>query len=243
MPEVAAKRADDFDFIKPFRYLFDNPNAGMNLLFACLAMLIPIVGSIVQMGWYGRIVRALARQETPEIPALDFNLFVEYLKEGLLPFAISFVIVLPFTFLVIFLAIACFAMIPWFAHGGDQVQPFLLFTLVGVGGMVLLAFMLLICIITNAALTRAYLTADWGKAMEFGKIFSYARATWRSVVTAWVVYLPVSILLMVVGMLAFYLGIYPASVIMSLAWLHFMWQIYERYLAAGGEAIPCSKGL
>jgi hypothetical protein len=56
-------------------------------------------------------------------------------------------------------------------------------------------------------------------------------------VIAWVVYLPASILLMVVGMMALYLGVYPASVIMSVAWLHFMWQIYERYLAGGGEAI------
>jgi hypothetical protein len=238
MAEAPSIKPPDFDFIKPFRYLFDNPNAGMNLLFACLMMLIPIVGPIVLMGWYGRIVRALARHETPSIPALDFNLFVEYLKEGLLPFVVSFIIILPFIFLAFFVAIGAAVLIPSFAHGPEQMQPFLFLSLAAVGGMALLGFMLFLSVFTNAAMTRAYLSGDWGKTLEFGEIFSYAKATWRSVIITWVVYLPASILLMIVGMLALYLGIYPASVIMSLAWLHFMWQIYQRYLAEGGEAMP-----
>jgi hypothetical protein len=238
MTEASKDPIHDFDYIKPFRYLFDNPNVGMNLLFACIMMLIPFVGPIVLMGWYGRIVRALAKNQTPSIPALDFNLFVEYLKEGLLPFVVSFIIMFPFIILIFFIVFSVMFSIPLFVQEPEQMRPFLIFTLAAVGGLALLFFILLLTLVSNAALTRAYLTSDWGQTLEFRKIFSYAKATWRSVVTAWVVYLPAAILLMVVGMLALYLGIYPASVIMSVAWLHFMWQIYQRHLAAGGEPIP-----
>lgn len=238
MAEPVQTKIPNFDYITPFRYLFDNPNAGMNLLFACILMLIPFVGPIVLMGWYGRVLRALAKNEIPSVPRLDFNFFVEYLKEGLPAFVISFIIILPFTLFIFFLVFGCIAMIPLFARDPDQIQPFLIFSLVAVAGMGLLILMLLLSIFSNAALTRAYLTCDWSRSFEFGKILSYARATWRSVVITWVVYLPAFLLLMIVGVMALYLGIYPASVIMSVAWLHLSWQIYQRYLSAGGEPIP-----
>jgi hypothetical protein len=238
MAQESENKNTSFDYIQPFRYLFDNPKAGMNLLFACILMLIPIVGPIVSMGWYGRVLRALVKHETPAVPELDFNQFVEYLKEGAIAFVISLLIVLPITFIILFVVFGGIAMISLFTHEPEQMQPFLIVTFIGIGGVVLLGFMLLISIFSSAALTRAYLTLDWGQAMDFRKIISYAKATWRSVVTAWVVYLPASILLMIVGMLALYLGLYPASVIMSVAWIHFMYQIYERYLASGGEPIP-----
>jgi uncharacterized protein DUF4013 len=237
MADLSKNQIPDFDFIKPFRYLFDNPHGGMNLLFACILMLIPLIGPVVLMGWYGRVLRALAKHDTPVVPALDFNQFVEYLKEGVVAFVVSLIIILPFTLFIFFVVFGGIAMVPLFTQEPEQMRPFLILTAVGVGGVVLLFFMLLLAIFSSAALTRAYLTVDWGKALEFRKIFSYAKATWRSVVIAWVVYLPASLLLMVVGMMALYLGVYPASVIMSVAWLHFMWQIYERYLAGGGEAI------
>ena len=45
-------------------------------------------------------------------------------------------------------------------------------------------------------------------------------------------------LLSFAGMLACYVGLYPAMVIQSLAQQHYVVQLYRQYLDEGGEPIP-----
>jgi hypothetical protein len=42
---------------------------------------------------------------------------------------------------------------------------------------------------------------------------------------------------MVAGAIVLYIGMYPAMVIINLAWVYLAWEIYERYLSEGGETI------
>lgn len=238
MNQGVDQKTPGFDFVTPFRYLFDNPDAGMNLLLASVSMLIPVVGPIVLLGWQGRILRALTLGKKPEVPRFDFNQFVEYLKEGLLPFVINLLIVLPIVLVGIILAVLGAMGITFLTGQSRPPESFLIASFVMAGGLLFFVLILVISIFTLSGMTRAFLTCDWGQTFEIGKIISYAKATWKSVLVVMLVLIPASFLILVVGMLALYVGIYPASILLNLAGIHLMGQIYRRYLEGGGEAIP-----
>ncbi|MGH7829374.1 MAG: hypothetical protein ACREP8_04285 [Candidatus Binatia bacterium] len=82
------------------------------------------------------------------------------------------------------------------------------------------------------------MTEYFGKSLQIGRILSYAKATCFSVMKVWLVYLPITFLLTLAGMIALYVGIFPAMVISNAAWIYMMWAIYEIYRAQGGESVP-----
>lgn len=230
------------ELMQGFRFLFQYPNAGMNLLFASLLNLIPFVGPIVLMGWQMKIFQRLVQKNPLPIPRFDFSDFVFYLGKGVIPFVVVLIVLIPFTFVLTFL-IGMMAIA--FSLVAQQGMPGEFIAILAVLGSLVVFFLgfLPLSVFATAAMTRAYLSENFSQSFEIGKIFNYAKATWRTVLWAYVIYLPISFALMIAGMLALYVGLYPAMVIMNLAWLHIMWQIYENYLAQGGEPIPLPEKL
>jgi hypothetical protein len=62
--------------------------------------------------------------------------------------------------------------------------------------------------------------------------------TWLVVLGTSIVFGLLAFLMMLVGFIACYVGAFVASAIVQLGALHLRWQIYERFVARGGEAIP-----
>ncbi len=195
-----------FQFIKAFRLLFDNPDWGKNLLFATLCMFIPLVGPIVLLGWQTRVLRAVVRKDKRAVPAFDFNEFVEYLKEGLIPFIVSFLIMLPIAFLVGIIGIIAAIVVPALAQSGQTMSSELGAPLILIGVVVGAVFMFVFGVIMNAMMTRAMLTEDLGEALKFGDAMTYAKMTWKSVLVVMLVFVPLSIVIMLLGMIALYVG-------------------------------------
>jgi hypothetical protein len=107
----------------------------------------------------------------------------------------------------------------------------------GVLGLLALAVMLSVGAVLNAAQTRAELTENFSEALSFGKLMAYTKATfWRVLVkNFWFMFVAIGIIL--VGMMACYIGIYPAAIVLQIASVHLRFQIYDDYLARGGEPI------
>lgn len=237
-----ARRVMQMEYLKAFRFLFDDPNWGMNLLLGSVLMLIPIVGPIVFMGWQLRIMQHLVKGEASPIPRFDFSDFGFYLGKGVIPFVVSLLVMLPFFFIIFILIFGSI-----FGIGAMTAQhlPGEYIAVIGV-----LAFVMVfalgffpMAVFGIAALTRAYLTEDFGPAMNLSKIMQYAGAVWKRVLIAYLIFLPLSFVLMFVGMAALYVGMYPAMVIMNLAWVYITWEIYQLYLQEGGEPIPMKDPL
>jgi uncharacterized protein DUF4013 len=225
------------EYLEGFRILFKDPNWGINLLIGSVYMLIPILGPIVMMGWQMELFQRLCRRHPHPIPKQDFGDLPYYLGRGVIPFVVSLIICIPLVFVMVALIFSFIFGIGLLASQRVMTGPFIFLGFLG--GGVTLFFLVMVPTITlaNAALTRAYLTEDIGKAFELKKIFAYAQVTWKKILLAYLIYLPLTVVLMIAGMIALYVGMYPAMVIMNVAWLYIAWQIYENYLAEGGEAI------
>ncbi|HEX5035113.1 MAG TPA: hypothetical protein VFW62_11600, partial [bacterium] len=93
-------------FIQAFRFLFDQPNALINILLAAVMQIIPIVGGIVLMGWYCEIIQRLIKRHPSPIPKLDFGDFVYWLGRGVVPFLVVFLLTLPLTLVIMVVVFA-----------------------------------------------------------------------------------------------------------------------------------------
>lgn len=238
----ASPRVQSLDYFQAFRYFFEDPNWGMNLLLGSVLMLIPIVGPIVLMGWQLRTMQHLVKGQSQPIPRFDFSDFGFYLGKGIIPFVVSLLVMLPIMFLIFLLIFgSIFGIGAMASQGlpGEFVAVMVLISIVVilVGGFFPLA------LFGVAALTRAYLTEDFSEAFQIGKWTQYALANWKRVLIAFLIFTPLSFILFFIGMLALYVGMYPAAVIMNFAWVFITWQIYELYLQEGGEPIPLKDPL
>ena len=97
--------------------------------------------------------------------------------------------------------------------------------------------MLLWLVLSNAAITRAELTGDLSKSFALGEIWSYAGKTWKRVLVSAIVMSFVAMGLLVVGLLACFVGLFVTTSIQMLAGMHLRWQIYNEYLLEGGTPI------
>ena len=239
-PSTASPAKTGIDYFAGFSFLFRYPNWGVNLLMGGLFTLIPIVGPLVLIGWYCEVFQRLVLRHPNPLPKLDFNDFVHLLGRGVVPFVVALVITLPLVLLIMVFFFAIAFIVTFFFGNNPQAanQPGTVIMMVGGGILVFMAIMVPMVVITNAALTRAYMTENFGQAFDIKRVLAYAKRTWKYVLLAYLVYLPVSILGALVGMMALYFGIFFVSFILNLAWIYMAWQIYEVYLSEGGEPIP-----
>jgi hypothetical protein len=96
-------------------------------------------------------------------------------------------------------------------------------------------------VLVNAAQTRAELTEDIGASLKLGAIWSYSRATWGKVMIKNITFGFLATGMILLGMLACYIGLYPVAVIIQLAGVHLRWQVYHWYIDRGGQAIPVAE--
>lgn len=222
------------------RWVFSDSDWTKSVLFACVFILIPIVGPIALAGWMCEIHQRLVRGHPRPMPKLDFADFVHYLSRGIYPFVVQLILTLPIALVMYGLVFAAgmFLMVVA-SHGGG---PSVALIAVGAGvGLVALVGSLVVAVLLNAARTRAELTEDIGQALSFGEMMRYSRATWAVVVWKTIAFGFVSLGLFLCGGLLLCVGIYLAAVVIQLAACSLRFQIYRDYLRRGGAPIALKE--
>src|SRR5947209_5698807 len=85
------KPIDKIEHMRMFKYVFENPNWLMNILLAGLCMIIPIIGSLIVLGYQFEAVAVLLSTQGARYPDFTFNRFAEYLVRGLWPFLVQLI--------------------------------------------------------------------------------------------------------------------------------------------------------
>ncbi|HEY6559713.1 MAG TPA: DUF4013 domain-containing protein [Polyangiaceae bacterium] len=218
------------------KFAFESPDWKTNLLFAMVLSLIPIAGPLALSGWMAETHQRLVRRHPQPMPKFDFGDFVHYLGRGVPVFLVGLVAALPIGigFGVVIVAAALAGVL---AGAGTQVDSLVMIAVWIAAGFCSLVCWLVMSVLLNAAQTRAELTEDFGQALNLGKVWAYARATWATVLVKNLIFALVAFGILVIGMLLCYIGLYPAIAVIQMAAAHLRWQIYEHYLREGGEPI------
>jgi hypothetical protein len=222
--------------IAAVKFVFSSGDWKSNVLFGLVLNLIPIAGPIALCGWLAEMNQRLVRRHPEPLPKFDFADFVHYLTRGVMVFLVSLVVSLPIGFAIaLVVGVAVFGGV--LAGAGTDGEPLVIFGVWALAGLTSVVVWLVLSVFMNAAQTRVELTEDFGQALNLGKVWDYARATWATVLVKNIVFGLVAFGLILAGMLLCYVGIYPAIAVIQIAAAHLRWQVYEQYLRAGGEPI------
>lgn len=225
---------------------FRSPKWMPNLLLGGLCMLIPIVGPMVVIGWhsaahFGR--RGAVDYEN--YPAFNFDHFSKHLERGVWPFLVNLaasVVMVPLMWVLMVVPMGLgIAGMAAMEEQGTKEPPVLL--IIGFSLVMFLAYMACFAVfmlVVKPLMIRAAMTQDFAAAFNFKFMREFTRHTWLQQIAGALFLMVAGLVLMMAGMLVFCVGMYAAISLTMFTMWHLDRQLYDLYLARGGEPVPVS---
>ena len=181
----AGPREGTFDFVKPFTFVFEDPNWLRKVLIGGLFYLLSflIVGLFFIAGYVARLVRNVANGVQHPLPEWDD--LGEYFAEGLKLAAVAIIYCVPIVAVVIALGVPGALM-----SGADSdVARNFGGGLMGCAWCLMIPFSLLLAAVMPVAYLRTVMTGRIGAAFEFGEIWDFIRTNFANYLLAIVVHI------------------------------------------------------
>ena len=223
---------------------FKSPKWGSNLMLGAVTILIPLVGPIVLSGWHVSAFWARGNREDPAgIPPYDFQYFGKYLERGLWPFLVAMVasLVLVPVMMCLILPLGFFmgVMDSRQGHGPSGLFIAVLIGIFCLQILLSLAYQILV----TPLMVRATITQDFKSAFNLRFLKSFLSLTWKELLASMLFMFGVGLCLMILAVVTCYIGAIAAAPVAFFSWHHLQKQLYQLYLARGGEAVPLSPKL
>jgi hypothetical protein len=232
----ASSQGIGMHYQQAYRYIFASPNWTMNVLFATLAVFIPVAGQMVMMGYLFEVIEHFHNRhktpgpETDHYPDFDTNKLMTYLMRGMAPFAAWFAFLFP-----VGLVSSCMWII------GNIIAAASGSTMVGL--VVYLLLVVVIVVLTVIAKTlllpvylRAGFTGDFVSSFSTPVIKDFLSRVGRETALAQLVVVG-STIASLVTLCAFVVGFYAATAVVFMAAHYLDYELYELYLERGGAPI------
>lgn len=173
-----------YDVLRPFTYVFDDPNWVPKILIGGLFILasIVLIGIFFVLGYVARLTRNVIAEVAVPLPEWDD--IGDFFAEGVRLFLIGVVYCLPI------LGLCFFFMIPMVISGNAHSEAIRAIA-TGVGMMfwcLMMPISLALAVWLPAALLMAVVRQDFGAAFEFGRIAQFIRANIANYLIAVVIY-------------------------------------------------------
>jgi hypothetical protein len=231
-------------YFQSYRFIFENPGWFMTVVWGFLCMLstqlIPLVGQMVFAGYECEVLETLHRTGGARYPAFDINRFADYLVRSIPPLLVNLLISLPFAILfgVAYVGGIVATLVAAESNASENVS-LLAVTLIGVSTVfLLLTLMFLWMFVITPFSLRACLSQDFAGSLNFRWALDVYRKTWLETTLAIQFFLVTMFIFSIFGFLALCIGSFAAFVIVCLSETHLYYQLYQVFLARGGEAIP-----
>lgn len=230
-------------FVEAFTWMFESPIWLKQTAIGAVALNfplfpLPILAQIVALGYLFGCLEDELRQ--PRFGYADFDLkrFSEYLIRGVFPWLVNFIMTIvgiPLALMVFFpTMMAGVGMI----NTRDELWMLLGFVVIGIGYLVYIALILIVSVAPIPLMLRVGITKNVKDMFEIRWALSFFRKVWwELLITGLVLYLAM-VPLLIMGLLACVIGLW-----FVMTWLYFvgfrlLLQLYEIFLARGGEPIP-----
>jgi hypothetical protein len=223
-------------------YVFERQDWATSLLLLTVALLVPLVGPVVAFGYQAALVEHLARSGDRNWPPFDLSRLADYLQRGLRVFVVSLlvsVVVTPLAMVVLF-AGNLTALLLY-----DRESPL---AIVFVGIVVVVEAVAFLAVVYGGmALAtplwlRAALDPDLAGAFDAGFVRDFLGRVWKPLLLSHAFMLAVSSLLFLAGVLACFVGVFPAMALLLLVQAHVYAQLYRLHLERGGRPAGGATG-
>ena len=216
-------------------YVFEQPSWPTTVLFLTAALFVPLMGPVVAFGYQAVLVEHLARGDDRGWPPFELDRLSDYLQRGLRVFLVSLVVS------VVVTPLAMAVLVVGHAAALLAYDPEVPLTLAVVGCAVLFEAVAFLAVVYGGlALTtplwlRAALDSDLGAAFDVGFVRDFLARAWKPLLLSHAFMLAVSSALFLVGLLACFVGVFPAMALMLLVQAHVYAQLYRLYRDRGGR--------
>jgi len=224
-------------YVDSLKYIFAHPEWLKNLLVFFVFTLIPVVNTVIYYGYMFEIVEHRHRRLAGPYPTFEVRRFGAYMARGIwcyLLFNAWLTLVIPvFQILwngTIFGSMAAVQSGEWGAIGAAIVVPLVI---IGV-----LLYLLVLDVVFWPWFLRAGLSQDVSIMANFRWMVHYYRTMWLESTLASLFVLFATMGLSLVGCAAMCVGFLVVGSVMAMVQAHLYCQLYELYLARGGEPIP-----
>jgi len=224
---------------------FKSPAWVKNCLLGGVCVLIPVIGQLVLSGWLITGLWARGNDDNPAtFPRFEFENFGKYLERGLWPFLVSLVasfLLVPFIMAMVFGSLFMSGAFSQHTHHGNpETFPFLLMIVMFVVEPILIIGFNFLLI---PLMLRATITQDFKASFDFGFMKNFLSLVWKEMVGTCLFLMVLGIGMMIVTIITCYIGLFFAAPVVSYAWHHLQKQLYQAYLARGGQPVPLSAKL
>lgn len=219
-------------------YVFERPGWPASVGLLAVAVLVPLVGPLLAMGYQSVLVEHLVRHGERDWPAVDLGRVTDYLHRGLRLFLVSLVVSVVVTPLAMAVLVGghLAALLIW-----DR-ESALAIALVGCVVILEAVAFLAVMYAGIAAITpmwvRAALDSDLAGIFDLGFSRDFLARTWKPLLLSHAWMLGASTLFFLAGMLACFVGVFPAAALIMLLQAHVYAQLYLLYRERGGRALP-----
>ncbi len=221
--------------MRSVKYILENPKWWVVILIGLLCILVPIVGTIVFMGYLATSLMQHHKTKKDPLIDFDFNLLGDYLKTGIWPFLAMLIpgLIYGLLFGLFFFGTIGLSIATKKPEGIALFAPFL--SLINFPIIILLHFILVPCVI-GGALGQSLKAAF---ARDF--IFDFIKKMWAETLISLLFLWAVSFAAAIAGLLLCCVGTYLSIPFMFMVQWHLYWQLYEEYLKKEGIAIVTPK--
>lgn len=231
-------------YLHSYGFVFESRSWFANLMLATLFMFIPILGPIVLAGYQYDLVDAMHRRPKGTYPDVRFDRFGDYIGRGVWKFLVGMIVqmvMIPVYIMGYMIAMFLIILIgtafsqnpggagPAIGIAAAVIVPLALAVLIGIA--VALRFF------TMPVVLKASLSGEGADLFDLNFLTDFIRRTWKEMLLE-LIWIYVTFPIVVIGgLLLCLVGMYPATAWVMMADAHTNWQLYEIYLARGGQPI------
>ena len=229
-------------YLQGYYFVFDHPKWMSNLLHCTICAILPFIGLLVFMGYEYQLIENTHRDSKKRYDLFQWSNFSDYLTRGIWPWLISMLvgmIVQPFLFVLLYVAgIACYiiARVVGEEYAGLVLAIGIpLITLFAAAAIFLMHFFMI------PMMLRAGLSQNFGDAFKLGWVRDFIKKMWFELTMMILFTTVTSVLLMFLGLAICCIGAAPAMTLVMFAQAHLTLQLYEIFLARGGDPVPLKE--
>jgi hypothetical protein len=224
-------------YVESLRYVFSHPEWFKNWLIFSLFSIIPVLNTAILFGYMYEIAEHRHRRLAGPYPLFEIRRFAAYVTRGIWCFLLANivqVIIAPFVQILtqgtMFGSMAALQSGDWGAVVVAIVVPLVI--------ICFLLFLLGLQVLLTPFLIRAGLSQDFLLMANFRWIVHYVRTMWLETTLVCLFSMLCTLALMIMGCPLLCIGLAAAIALAAMVQGHLHCQLYELYLARGGEPIP-----
>ncbi len=222
-------------YLDAYKYIFNAPSWFTTLLLGAVSGFVPIVGPMAFSGYLYELEEAMCRTRDERPRDVDFNRLAAYLMRGLWPFLVALVAGLPLGILLaILLFVAVFGMMAVFASISPELA--LVGLLLGYVLGILLSIVLgcLLNVILIPMMLRSAYHMDFAAGFDMAFVKDFLRRVGKELILAQLFLGFTAAVLVFIGLMLCFVGIYAVGPIIQLAQIHLVYQLQRLYEERGG---------